>query len=271
MVEEKWAKAKEVLEKLKVLYPEYVGADNAYLLLATVYRRLSDPAAEHKVLEELAMKEGDARPAYLRLMAMDEAASDWRGLAKNARRLLAVNPLIPAPHRSLARAAEQLGERDEAVTAYRALAMLDDTDPAEVHYHLAKLLRQAGKPLEARREVLKSLEEAPALPGRSSALARTDRKRLTCDGLPAVKSPSPSRGQRSHDPKTPDSACSPGPDGDRRRRIPGPAAVPARRAGGEAAEAGGWERCPTGKSPRIVPACRTGRWTSISRTMSSPL
>jgi tetratricopeptide (TPR) repeat protein len=54
-----------------------------------------------------------------------------------------------------------LGERDEAVTAYRALAILDDTDPAEVHYHLAKLLRQAGKPQEARREVLKSLEEAP--------------------------------------------------------------------------------------------------------------
>jgi tetratricopeptide (TPR) repeat protein len=161
VVEEKWAKAKEVLEKLKGLYPEYVGADNAYILLATVYRRLKEPAAEHKVLEELAMKEGDAGPAYLRLMAMDEAAGDWRGLAKNARRLLAVNPLIPAPHRSLARAAEQLGERDEAVTAYRALAMLDDTDPAEVHFHLAKLLRQAGKPQEARREVLKSLEEAP--------------------------------------------------------------------------------------------------------------
>lgn len=161
VVEEKWVKAKEVLEKLKGLYPEYVGADNAYLLLATVYRRLKDPTSEHKVLEELAMKEGDASPAYLRLMAMDEAAGDWRGLAKNARRLLAVNPLIPAPHRSLARAAEQLGERDEAVTAYRALAMLDDTDPAEVHYHLAKLLRQAGKPQEARREVLKSLEEAP--------------------------------------------------------------------------------------------------------------
>jgi tetratricopeptide (TPR) repeat protein len=161
VVEEKWVKAKEVLEKLKALYPEYVGADNAYILLATVYRRLSDPAAERNVLEELAMKEGDASPAYLRLMAMDEAAGDWHGLAKNARRLLAVNPLIPAPHRSLARAAEQLGERDEAVTAYRALAILDDTDPAEVHYHLAKLLRQAGKPQEARREVLKSLEEAP--------------------------------------------------------------------------------------------------------------
>jgi hypothetical protein len=47
------------------------------------------------------------------------------------------------------------------VAAYRALALLDDTDPAEVHYRLAKLLHQAGKNDESRREVLRSLEEAP--------------------------------------------------------------------------------------------------------------
>ena len=39
--------------------------------------------------------------------------------------------------------------------------MLDDTDPADVHYRLARLLQQQGKRDEARREVLKSLEEAP--------------------------------------------------------------------------------------------------------------
>ena len=154
-------KPRKFWNDVKALYPEYVGPDNAYLLLAIVYRRLSDPAAEHKVLEELAMRDGDASPAYLRLMELDEAAGDWAGVAKNARRFLAVNPLVPTPHRQLARAAEHLGERDDALTAYRAVALLDDTDPAEVHYHLAKLLREAGKPQEARREVLRSLEEAP--------------------------------------------------------------------------------------------------------------
>ena len=161
VAEEKWVKAKGVLETLKGLYPEHVGAENAYVLLATVHRRLNDPAAEHAVLDELVARDGAASPAYLRLMELDEAAGDWRGLATNARRLLAVNPLIAAPHRQLARASEQLGDRDEALAAYRALSLLDDTDPAGVHYHLAKLLKQAGKPDEARREVLKSLEEAP--------------------------------------------------------------------------------------------------------------
>lgn len=95
------------------------------------------------------------------MMELDEAAKDWTTLARDARRLLAVNPLIPAPYRELALAAEHLGEPDEAMGAYRAVAMLDDSDPAGVHYHLAKLLSQAGKHDEARREVLKSLEEAP--------------------------------------------------------------------------------------------------------------
>ncbi|SIO41431.1 hypothetical protein SAMN05444166_4507 [Singulisphaera sp. GP187] len=161
VAEAKWGQAKDVLEQLKGLYPEYVGAENAYVLLAKVYKQAADPTAERKVLEELTARVGDAGPAYERLMTLDEADKNWKALAHNAWRLLAVNPLIPSPHRQLARAAEHLGERAEAVTAYRALALLDTTDPAEVHYRLAKLLHEDGKRDEARREVLMALEEAP--------------------------------------------------------------------------------------------------------------
>jgi tetratricopeptide (TPR) repeat protein len=161
VVEEKWTKAREVLEQLRAVYPDYVGPDNAYMLLSAVYRRLSDPAAERKVLEELAMKDGDQIPAYLRLMQLAETAGDWPIVARNAERVLAVNPLIAAPYRGLGRALQVLDDREGALTAYRALALLDDSDPALVHYQLATLLHQAGKPREAKREVLKSLEEAP--------------------------------------------------------------------------------------------------------------
>src|SRR5262249_50623707 len=124
-------------------------------------RRSSDPASEQRILEELAARDGDASPAYLRLMELDETAKDWPSLAKNARRLMAVNPLVPAPHRQLALAAEQLGERDEAITACRALLLVDQSDPAGTHYRLARLLRDANHLKDARREVLKTLEEAP--------------------------------------------------------------------------------------------------------------
>lgn len=161
VAEENWLRARHALEKVKELFPEYVGPENAYMLLAVVARKTADTGAERPALETLAARDGNAGPAYLRLMELDEASGDWKGVAKNARRLLAVNPLIPAPHRALARAEEVLGGREAAVAAYRALALLDETDPAELHFRLAKLLRDAGKPAEARREVLKSLEEAP--------------------------------------------------------------------------------------------------------------
>jgi tetratricopeptide (TPR) repeat protein len=161
VAEAKWPRAKEALETLRKLDPDYVGPENAYMGLATVSRNQSDPAAERAALEDLATRDGSASPAYLRLMELDEAASDWKALARDARRMLAVNPLVPAPHRQLARAAEHLGERDEAIAAYRALLRLDDTDPAEAHFRLARLLREGGRPDEARREVLKALEDAP--------------------------------------------------------------------------------------------------------------
>lgn len=161
VAEERWDEARDVLLRLKATYPEYVGPDNPYMLLATVHRRLSDPEAERAVLAELLARDADAVPALLRRMELDEAAGDWDALAADARRMLGVNPLVPAPHRGLARAAERLGDRGEAIASYRALALMDDPDPAEVHYRLARLLRDDGREAEARREALKSLEEAP--------------------------------------------------------------------------------------------------------------
>ena len=95
-------------------------------------------------------------------MELEEAAGDWKGLARDARRLLAVNPLIPPPFRRLARASEELGRPAEALAAYRGPGARS-TSPTRptIHYRLARLLKQAGQPAEARREVLKSLEEAP--------------------------------------------------------------------------------------------------------------
>jgi len=86
---------------------------------------------------------------------------DWEGVAKYGRQMLAVNPLLPEPHRYLAGAAEELGLTDEAMDAYRALLRMDPVDPARVHFRLASLLEQRGELALARRHVLQSLEEAP--------------------------------------------------------------------------------------------------------------
>ena len=161
VAERKWVPARAAAERFKGLDPSYVGPENAYMLLATIFKNTSDEAAERAILEEIAVRSGDAVPAFQRLIELDEPVGDWKGVATNAQRWLAVNPLIPAPHRSLARASERTGDRETAIRSYRSLLLLDETDPAGSHYRLAKLLSEAGNPIEAKREVLKSLEEAP--------------------------------------------------------------------------------------------------------------
>jgi tetratricopeptide (TPR) repeat protein len=156
-----WNEAKPRLEKLRALFPELIGDSSAYAMLAVVHRELGETEAEQAVLEDWASRDGDALPAYLRLIELAEARGDWEAAMKNARRAAAVNPLTANVHRALARAAEATGDRAEAIEAYRALVLLDTTDPAEQHFRLARLLKDDGQLDAARREALKSLEEAP--------------------------------------------------------------------------------------------------------------
>ncbi len=94
-------------------------------------------------------------------MELASSTGDWQAVKLNAERMLAVNPLIPEPHRRLAQAAEKLGDASQAVVAYHALLQFDTADAVDVHYRLAQLLQQQGDPTAARREVLMALEDAP--------------------------------------------------------------------------------------------------------------
>jgi tetratricopeptide (TPR) repeat protein len=153
--------AKTPLATLRKLYPDHVGEDNAYTLLARVHRELGETEDERSVLEEWAARSGDATEAYLRLMELAAKAEDWEAVRKNARRMLAVNPLVRTPQEYLANAAEALNDRPEAIAAYRAVLNLEPFDPAETHYRLARLLHQQGDREEAKRHVILALEEAP--------------------------------------------------------------------------------------------------------------
>ncbi len=161
VLEKKWPEAKSAIAALEALDPNDVAPGNIYELRAEIARQTGDTPGERSALEAWAARDGNALAALLRLAEVDEAASDWPKLAETARKLLAINPLIVAPHRWLAGAAERLNLRDEAVDAYRAWAALDTTDPAETHFRLAKLLAASDRKPEAKREVLKALEAAP--------------------------------------------------------------------------------------------------------------
>jgi tetratricopeptide (TPR) repeat protein len=159
--DEAWEEAKQPLRELLRLYPEDISDECAYRKLARVHRELGETDAERAVLTQLSALDADAVDVYRRMIEICEANDDWAGVAENAEYLLAVNPLLRAPHQQLARAAEQLGTPTRAIQSYRALVRMDPVDPAEAHFRLARLLRDQGEMSAARRQVLMALEEAP--------------------------------------------------------------------------------------------------------------
>jgi tetratricopeptide (TPR) repeat protein len=170
-----WESARPILEKLVELYPDCTGTDSPYPLLVMVLQSQSATNAELAVLSEYARRDSAAPDAYARLMELCRSSGDWKGVKLNAERYLAVNPLVPIPHRFLAEASENLGELPEAIQAYRALLELGPEDPAETHYRLARALYATGKP-EAKRQVLQALEEAPRYRAALKLLLDIERK-----------------------------------------------------------------------------------------------
>jgi tetratricopeptide (TPR) repeat protein len=164
LVEDKrWAEAKPILQKLVEAYPDYVGPDSAYRMLAAAHHALGETNLEREVLEQFAARDDEAPDAYGHLMEFGIVNKDWHSVEMNALRYLAVNPLVPTPYRYLAQASEQTKNTNHGISAYRAILELDPPDLAETHFRLAQLLHRTSDP-SARRHVLQALEEAPRYP-----------------------------------------------------------------------------------------------------------
>ncbi|MCC9608005.1 tetratricopeptide repeat protein [Blastopirellula sp. JC732] len=161
IAEEKWEEAREPIERLVKLAPDYAGEGSGLPMKAKISRELGETEQEVAVLEHLAELSADGLPVYRRLADLHAEQENWEAVTVNARRILAVNPLLPEPHRLLATAGEKSGDRDAAIDGLRAISLMDPFDPADVHYRAAKLLHEAGRSDEARKQVLLALEEAP--------------------------------------------------------------------------------------------------------------
>src|SRR5690606_26742293 len=73
-----------------------------------------------------------------------------------------IHPYDVGHHRRLAELHMSEGEPQGAVRERRAVVALRPVDRAEALYQLAVALRDAGEPQEARRQVIRALEVAPA-------------------------------------------------------------------------------------------------------------
>jgi tetratricopeptide (TPR) repeat protein len=158
--EKKWNDAAAVLEKIIILHPHDDQIEGALGLMARVRRELKDASAEKAQLTTLTQIDSAVPEANARLIELATAERDWKTVAAQADRWLAVNPLIPAPWRALAQASEETGNPAAAAEAWKTLLSLDPADPSAVHYNLARILHRTGDK-SARRHLLMALEDNP--------------------------------------------------------------------------------------------------------------
>jgi tetratricopeptide (TPR) repeat protein len=162
MDDKQWAEAKPVLESLAASYHGERRGENPLWLEAVTEKNLHDTNAELATLEKFAQQEADFVDLYLRLIELEGARQNWTAETKYAERLLQINPLISAPYRALAESGAALGNKEQAIDAYRKILLLDPPDPVEAHFQLARLLHErGGAETEAKRQVLEALEDAP--------------------------------------------------------------------------------------------------------------
>lgn len=156
--EERWESAKNTLLKVLEICPEM---KSTYPLLAQCYRKLDVPAEELKMLEKYAEMEANSVELFTRLLEVYSAAAEWEKVKSTARKMLALNPLLPSPYRFLAVAAEQTQDDKATVESLTALTRMDPLDAADVHYRLASALFRQQQFAEAKDEIVRSLERAP--------------------------------------------------------------------------------------------------------------
>jgi cytochrome c-type biogenesis protein CcmH/NrfG len=186
----KFDEAKITLQKLIELYPEHAGASSPLRMLSGIYREEKKPDEERRLLEKYVSLTDDDLDAFTRLAEIGEAAKDWGLVKVSSQKALAVNPMLPAPHRSAAKAAEETGDDALAAASYAALLKLDPFDVAELELKLAQALRRQGNLPAAKRHVLLSLAEAPRYRAAHQLLLEVEAK-LATDSKPSVPSTPP--------------------------------------------------------------------------------
>ncbi|HEX5581667.1 MAG TPA: tetratricopeptide repeat protein, partial [Gemmatimonadaceae bacterium] len=150
------------LERARDLFPGASGPNGPHWLLARLHERRGDTRRAAAELAALTAVDEDDHAANLKLAELRLALGDSAGAAEALARTLWTSPYDASVHVRLAELSAGSGRARDAVRARRAVLALGPADEAEAHYRLALALRDAGDAAEARREVLRALEIAPA-------------------------------------------------------------------------------------------------------------
>jgi tetratricopeptide (TPR) repeat protein len=159
--ENNFDKAVGRLKRSIELFPFQSGKGNAYEMLAQIYEKRGDKAALAETLDALIKVDENDYDALKRLAELKLEAGDKARALELMKMSFFINPFEPASHTVAGDLHLERGEAEPAIREFQIALAAAPANVAEAHYNLAKAFHAAGKPRDARRSVLRSLEAAP--------------------------------------------------------------------------------------------------------------
>ena len=147
--------------RIRDFYPDYVGSESAYELIAEAYLGKGDKAAAIRTLEQYRDLGGRNISTLKKLAALEQESGQPARAEDTLRKLNYIYPEDEEIHYRLGSLLLNRGEASGAIREYQAVLQLQPGDPAESHYDLAKALRADHRMQEAKDQVLLALEAAP--------------------------------------------------------------------------------------------------------------
>lgn len=151
----------EPLDRARSMWPEYGGGDGPYPLLARALIAAGNQKRAAGVLSMMVSLGDVPFETHVSLADLLLQTGDTAAAASALESAMFMNPYEIAQHEKLAMLYARLGEHHKAVRERTAVVVLNPVDRAEAWYQLAAAQRAAGAPQDARRSVLRALEDAP--------------------------------------------------------------------------------------------------------------
>lgn len=156
-----WDKVLAEGPRLRDLYREFVGKNSVYEMLAEAHIAKGQP---EKAIAELwgYVRKGGRQPETLKKLAgLLQARNQWKEAADALERLNYIYPLDASLHEQLGDLYAKLGDKQGAITEYRALVAMKPVDLAGAHFRLARAYKANNQKEKALDQVYLALELAP--------------------------------------------------------------------------------------------------------------
>lgn len=143
------------------LFQEDRSPNSALRLLATAYQRNGDETLALNALEQQVSLCADDPASLLELGEHAFREQQWEPLARWSKALIAINPMQQRVQELRTLAAQNLNDTPTTISGIQAQLQMGVSDKAAMWLQLARALQRESKIPEAKRAVLKAIEEAP--------------------------------------------------------------------------------------------------------------